>query len=338
MKIFRELKKNRIAYLFLSPALLVMLIIVGIPLLATIYYSFTNMNQKNFLFDKTAAEIQLKELQEDKAKLVDEKKIEKIDRKIKRINGEIEKRSVKFTGFKNYIEIFGDADSDFWRVLIQTVIWTIVNVSFHFGIGLFLAIILNKNLKGNTYYRTLLMVPWAIPSFVAAFSWRFMYNYPDGLINSILSAAGIARINFLGDPSWMLPSCVIVNVWAGVPFMMITLLGALQGIDESLYEAADIDGASRWQQFWNVTLPLLKPVASVAILLGIIWTFNMFNIVYLVTLGNEAVEKDIFVTYAYKAFSSYGRYGISASYAVIILSILLTFGSYYVRLIQKEES
>ncbi|MBI3039481.1 sugar ABC transporter permease [bacterium] len=243
----------------------------------------------------------------------------------------------RFVGLRNYFELLGKTDSDFWKVLWQTIFWTATNVFFHFLIGLCLALMLNKRFRGNTVYRLLIMVPWAVPSFVAAFSWRFMFNYPDGLINGILRVAGFNAINFLGNPGLMLPTCILINVWAGVPFMMITLLGGLQNISEDMYEAAKIDGANTWQKFLNITLPCLKPVASIAVLLGVIWTFNMFNIIYLVTLGNEAIEKDIFVTFAYKSFRTHGDYGGAAAYAVIILSILLSFASRYSSLLEREE-
>lgn len=370
------------AYFYILPASLIMLVIVGIPLLITIGYSFTNVSQKNLLFDSSnlkkkqasyqnsastleawsneniSYDASLKEavgnamlkrwLKKPEIKAVFELSLqdrqqkmmmqaEEFSEKAAAVDTQLEKRTVRFVGLKNYIRILGTADKTFWRIFLQTVIWTVVNVSAHFSIGLLLAICLHKRLKGNVIFRTLLMLPWAIPSFVAAFGWRYMYNYPTGLINNTLNAIGLPAINFLGDSSWVLPSCILVNIWVGIPFMMITLLGGLQSIDLALYEAADIDGAGAWHKFRHITIPMLKPVSSVAILLGIIWTFNMFNIIYLVSLGNEAIEKDIFVTYAYTAFRSYGDYSGAATYAVLILSILLAFGAYYVRMLPKEE-
>ena len=240
-----------------------------------------------------------------------------------------------FVGLATFRRLLTGADGDFWRVLLQTVVWTAVNVSLHFALGLGLALLLNRRLPGTALYRTLLMVPWAIPSFVVAFSWRLLFNFPDGLLNRVLLTLHLPALNFLGDPALMLPSCILVNVWAGIPFMMITLLGGLQNIDDSYYEAADIDGATAWQQFRHITLPLLRPVAGVAVLLGLIWTFNMFNVIYLVTLGSEAVAKDILVTYAYRAFRVQGDYAAAASYAVLILSLLLVMAGTYRRMIAE---
>lgn len=222
----------------------------------------------------------------------------------------------------------------FWDIFFQTVIWTIVNVFLHFTIGLYLAQWLHKRPRGNTIYRALILIPWTVPTFVSAFSWRLIFDYPDGVLNRLIEALGGAAQNFMSD-QWILTACIIVNVWVGVPFMMITLLGGLQTIPEEQYEAANIDGANAWQKLMHVTLPGLKPVASVAVLLGFIWTFNMFNIIYLVTLGIEMKTKNILVTYAYEAFQKHFQYAESATYGVIILSLLLVFGSVYIRMLKR---
>jgi arabinogalactan oligomer/maltooligosaccharide transport system permease protein len=222
----------------------------------------------------------------------------------------------------------------FWNIFLQTIIWTLVNVFLHVTIGLYLAHWLQKKLRGNTVYRGLLMLPWTVPSLVAAFSWRLIFDYPDGFLNRILEVFGGSPQNFMSD-QWVLTACIIVNVWVGVPFMMITMLGGLQTIPEEQYEAASIDGANAFQKFVNVTLPGLRPVALVAILLGIIWTFNQFNIIYLVTLGSELKSRNILVTYAYDAFNKYFNYAEAATYGVVILSLLLAFGSYYTRILRK---
>ena len=244
--------------------------------------------------------------------------------------------AIEENNLKTAIAIRSDHSSGFgfWDIFFQTIIWTIVNVFLHFTIGLYLAHWLNKRLKGNTFYRAMLMIPWTVPTFVAAFSWRLIFDFPDGILNRLIEGLGGAAQNFMSD-QWILAACIIVNVWVGVPFMMITLLGGLQTIPGEQYEAAEIDGANAFQKLMKVTLPGLKPVASVAVLLGFIWTFNMFNIIYLVTLGIEMKEKNILVTYAYDAFQKHFNFAESATYGVIILSLLLAFGSVYVRMLKK---
>jgi arabinogalactan oligomer/maltooligosaccharide transport system permease protein len=187
----------------------------------------------------------------------------------------------------------------------------------------------------------LLLVPWAVPSFISAFAWRFIFNNPYGFLDQMLQKLGWSDPPaFLQDPTWAKISVISVNVWLGVPFMMVALLGALQAIDTDLLEAAAIDGAGAWRRFWNITLPGIRPVAATVILLGLIWTFNMFNVVFLVTGGGPGDATHIFATYAYQDAFDFKLYGQAASYGVIILSMLLAFGSFYRRVVTRlgEES
>ena len=159
-------------------------------------------------------------------------------------------------------------------------------VVLHYAIGLGLAVMLNRKFRGRGIYRVLLIVPWAVPAFVSAFAWKFMFNQHFGLVNGALGTSASSRWpgSTTGGPS--LFTAIVTNVWLGVPFMMVALLGGLQSITADLYEAAEIDGATPWQRFLNVTLPGLRPVSATVILLGTIWTFNMFPIIFLVTGGS----------------------------------------------------
>ncbi|SFJ14885.1 carbohydrate ABC transporter permease [Thermoflavimicrobium dichotomicum] len=296
-------KNTWIAYVFLTPVLVVMAVLVFYPLIKGISYSFTNMNQYNM-----------------GSKFIDP--------------------SYEWVGLKNYKELFRSfiaPKSVFRDVLIQTLIWTFVNVFFHFTIGLGLALLLHRKIKGRGIYRTLLMVPWAVPSFVGAFAWLWMYNDKYGFFNLMLKQMGLATIPWLGDSFWAMVSVIMVNVWIGVPFMIVTLLGGLQSIPDSLYEAARIDGASSWQQFRHITLPLLRPVAVTATTLGIIWTFNMFNIIYLVTAGGPIHSTEILVTYAYREAFRNWNLGLASTYGVVILSFLLVFTLIYRRVLKSNQ-
>src|SRR5207245_6121238 len=128
---------------------------------------------------------------------------------------------------------------------------------------------------------------------------------------------------FLGDPTWAKVSVIAANVWLGVPFMMVALLGGLQAIDSDLIDAAAVDGATAWRRFWDVTLPGLRPVAATVILLGLIWTFNIFNVIFLITQGGPDVSTQILATFAFREAFDLQYYGRAATYGVIILSILL---------------
>jgi arabinogalactan oligomer/maltooligosaccharide transport system permease protein len=186
-------------------------------------------------------------------------------------------------------------------------------------------------------YRVLLILPWAVPSFVSAFAWRFLFRHDFGLINGLLSTVGLDPVPWFNNTWSSLFTAVVANIWLGVPFMMVALLGGMQTIPGELYEAAAIDGASPWQRFVNVTLPGLRSVSMTVVLLGTIWTFNMFPIIYLVTGGAPAGKTEILVTGAYRAaFEGIRNYSLAATYGVMILSMLLVFSFFYRRALRKQ--
>ena len=238
-------------------------------------------------------------------------------------------------GLRNYLSIF--KDRAFYVVLGRTVLWTVVNVFFHVVIGLWLAILLNRKLPGRSIFRVLLILPWAIPQYIAALSWKTMFQHDFGAINLILKSFGLGPIPWLSDPSWSLAAVIITNVWLGFPFMMMVCLGGLQSIPQELYEAADCDGASAWAKFRNITLPLLRPVLIPAVTLGTVWTFNMVNVIYLVTGGGPGDSTHILVSYVYKAAFDFYRYGYAAPFSTVIFVILLIFGGLFLRTTRGTE-
>lgn len=241
--------------------------------------------------------------------------------------------SYEYVGFDNYSDIL--TSGEFRRVLGFTAIWTFVNVTLQFLIGLGLAMALNRTLRFRGVYRMLLLVPWAVPMFIAAFTWRFLFNTPYGLFDQVLRAIGIDGPQWLGDPFWAKVSVITTNVWLGVPFFVVALLGGLQSIDRSQLDAASVDGAGPLRRFWDVTLPGLRPVAATVVLLGVIWTFNAFNIIYLMTGGGPGGATDILVTFAYQFGFESRLFGVASAYGVIILSLLLVFGGFYRRMITR---
>ncbi len=301
-------------YLFILPSIIAMVVLIYVPLFIGIGYSFTNISQKNS--NKIEYKIPFRQTDGNISYKVEEKPVE-----------------IKFVGLDNYKETL--TTPTFWQVLLQTLIWTFANVSFHFLIGLGLALLINKPIKGRNFYRLMLLIPWAVPTYISAFSWRWLFNADYGFFNEVLKIIGVAPISWLSDPFWSMTAVVVTNIWLGFPFMMVTLLGGLQNIPGELYEAATVDGANRWQQFRNVTVPLLMPVALTTTLLGAIWTFNMFNIIYLITQDNP--HTDILATFSFKAFFVRGEYAQASSYAVIILLILSFFSIFYLRILKKSE-
>jgi len=279
------------AYAMLVPVALVMGVLVFYPLVRGILFSFTDADRFS-------------------------------------IGNKFIPASYNYIGVDNYKDILTSAE--FRRVIGFTAVWTFVNVFFHFTIGLALALALNRTLKFRGVYRMLLMVPWAVPSFISAFAFRFIFNNPYGFLDQFLQKLGWDNPPaFLGDPTWAKVAVITTNVWLGVPFMMVALLGGLQSIDADLVDAASVDGANAWQRFWSVTLPGLRPVAATVVLLGLIWTFNMFNVIWLITAGGPGDSTQILATFAYRNVYTDKLYGVAAAYGVIILSMLLVFGSVY---------
>jgi len=238
-----------------------------------------------------------------------------------------------FVGMQNYVDVMTKPvllQAGFFQVLWQTVIWTVVNVTFHVLGGLGLALLLNRQLRGKGVYRALIVLPWAMPQIVALAVWRTEYQPEFGVFNQLLGLVGISGPNWLADPFWNFVAMIITNVWLGIPFMMVILLGGLQSIPLELYEAAKIDGANAWQSFRNVTLPLLRPVMTPAIILGTVWTFNNFNVPFVIN-GNELETSDTLVTGLFRAAFQYYRFGFAGAYAFVIFLLLLAFVVFYVR-------
>ena len=290
--------RSWIAWAFMAPVLLVMALIVFYPLAVGVFQTFTNIDSTNQ-------------------------------------GTRFKPPTWEFVGLQNYIEILTGEATKFYPVLAWTIVWTVVNVFFHYTIGLGLALALNQRFRGRTTYRMLLLLPWAVPAYITAIAWLFIFNGEYGLLNNILGVFGIPRVAWLSTWPWYYIMPIIVNVWLGIPFMMVTLLGGLQSIPGDLYEAASMDGATPRQSFWHITLPQLKSVSTTVILLGCIWTFNIFVVIFFITGGGPGGKTDILVTYTYNGFTI-GQYAIAATYGVLIFSLLLVFSTFYRRLARES--
>ena len=231
----------------------------------------------------------------------------------------------RFVGLDQFREVF--TQRLFWQLLAKSLVWTFTNVFFHVTIGLFLAVLLTGPVRGRALYRTLLILPWAMPQYISALTWRGMFNYEYGAVNLILSRwLHLPAVPWLTDPFWAFAAPILVNVWLGFPFMMIVCLGGLSAIPHELYEAAELDGANAWQRFRNVTLPQILPVLTPAVLLGTIWTFNNMVVVWLVSKGGQPSDSThILVTYIYKVAFTYYRYSYAAAFSVVVFLLLLGF-------------
>ncbi|MCS6838513.1 MAG: extracellular solute-binding protein [Bdellovibrionaceae bacterium] len=231
----------------------------------------------------------------------------------------------KIIGIRHYLDVL--THKQLYWVLLKTIFWTAINLLFHVGLGIALAIVIDRVLPLKSFWRTLLIISWAVPQYIAALTWRGMFHQEYGAINQILfSVLGINGPAWLVDPLLSMVACIVTNVWLGFPFMMMVALGALKSIPESMYEAASLDGAGFFQQVRYVALPMILPVMKPAIFLGAFWTFNNFNVVWLVSNGGEPADAThILVTYIYKSAFNLYRYSSSAAYSMILFLILLVF-------------
>ena len=206
----------------------------------------------------------------------------------------------KFVGLKNFIKLADD--NIFWTSVWNTFWYTGVTTVFKLGLGLWLAMLLNRHFRGKAIVRAFILLPFIIPTVLSTFAWKWMFDPTFSVINWTLFKVGLihARINWLGDSDLAMASIIVVNIWRGVPFFAISLLAGLQTISPELNEAAAIDGARPWNRFWYVTWPLLLPVTMVVMLFSVIQTFADFQLVYVMTGGGPANATHLFATYAYQ--------------------------------------
>jgi arabinogalactan oligomer/maltooligosaccharide transport system permease protein len=242
--------------------------------------------------------------------------------------------SLRFVGMANYLSILTArggpllASGSFYLVLLVTLLWTLCNVALHVLIGVSLGILLaHPRLRLRAAYRVLLIIPWAVPSYVTALAWKGMFHQQFGAINAILGYLSIEPVAWFSRFSTAFAANLATNVWLGFPFVMVVTVGAVAAVPDDVLEAAAVDGATAWERLRLVTLPMIRPALAPAIALGAVWTFNMFNVVFLVSGGDPDGTTDILVSEAYRwAFTREAQMGYAAAYAVLIF-LLLFFGT-----------
>ncbi|HWQ14911.1 MAG TPA: sugar ABC transporter permease [Roseiflexaceae bacterium] len=245
--------------------------------------------------------------------------------------------ATRFNGADNFIQAF--RDHDVWLSLRTSFVFVVGIVGFSYLLGLIAGLLLNQNMRSRGIYRALILVPWVVPPVVALISWQWMLNDQIGLINRTLLALGLIEKNilWLADPTLALVSILVVGTWFRFPFMTITVLAALSAIPDDLSEAAAIDGASRFQIFRYVTLPLIAPVSIVATLLQSIWTFNDFGLAFVLTGGGPANATTPLILLAYKEAFRRPNIGYGTSLAVISMVLMLVLGAIYLRLEARQQ-
>ena len=278
-------KYGRSAYFYISPAWLIISMLVIFPIIYLIYISFTNMNIYHW-------------------------------------------SDYKLIGFTNYAKALMRAEQGFISSLFTTLLWTGINVFLEVVIALIIALMLNvEGFVGKGFYKTILIVPWAMPSYISALIWRNgLFHNDYGMLNGILRSLGLSGIQWLNTDKMAFISCVMVNLWMALPFMILVIFGGLQSIDRSYYESASLDGCSSAKSVWYITLPLIKPILLPAVVLTTFLTFKQFDIVYLMlqqTGIKTGANVHTVITYAYEKAFITNNYGYSAATSVIIFMIIL---------------
>ncbi|MBN2386236.1 MAG: sugar ABC transporter permease [Anaerolineales bacterium] len=311
----QRLKRSPLAWAYIAPAGLLMVLITMFPQIFQVWMAFTDYRIQNLRFNVFNSETW-------------------------------EQYAPAMVGIENFVKILTNnlaiENYDFGRLLLFNITWTFTNVIFHVGLGILIALALNsKHLIGRRIYRALFVLPWAIPGYINALTWRNMFDQNFGAINQLLAVLNTnLGTSFATDIRWLeattpplggllsfLPlafyALLITNVWLGWPFMTVVATGALQAIPDELYEAAAIDGANAWNKFWSVTVPMIRPAMVPAIMLGTIWTFNNFNVIYFITKGGPFGRTEILVTQAFKLVYEQRIYGVAAAFSLVVFLILL---------------
>ncbi len=240
-------------------------------------------------------------------------------------------KNIKWNGLENFEKLFAqNASNSFYTTLLNTVKWVCISLFFQFTVGFGMALLLKKKFKGSSVYQGLIFFPWAVSGFIIGIMWRWMFNGTSGVINDILSRIHIINqpVGWLADKGTALYSCIVANIWYGIPFFTIMITAALRGVSEDLYEAADVDGASPFQKFTNITVPCIRSVLLLTVLLRVIWIFNFPDLIYSMTQGGPAGSSHIITSYMMQLVQSLD-YGLASAVGLLCILFLVAFAAIY---------
>ncbi|MDI4664891.1 sugar ABC transporter permease [Xanthobacter autotrophicus] len=232
-------------------------------------------------------------------------------------------RPGEFIGIENYQSLWGD--SLFWLVVFNTILYTTVASVLKFGLGLWLALLLNENMPFKAFFRAIVLLPWVVPTVLSAIAFWWIFDSQYSIISWALIKMGLIStpINFLGDVANARASVIAANVWRGIPFVAISLLAGLQTISPSLHEAATLDGATNWQRFRYITLPMLSPIIAVVMTFSVLFTFTDFQLIYVLTRGGPLNSTHLMATLSFQRAIPGGSLGEGAAIAVAMIPFLL---------------
>ncbi|HET9661452.1 MAG TPA: sugar ABC transporter permease [Thermomicrobiales bacterium] len=290
-----EMGRHWADYLYILPAIGIMLLVIAYPVFYTVRLSFYNTPANLAMSDKV------------------------------------------WVGLDNYKRIL---QSDAFReVTSNTLEWTILSTFFAFIIGFGAALVIQREFPGRSLVRGLLLIPWVISYVSAAYIWKWLYNSDYGLINDFLLRAHIIdeNINILDNVHRALPALIVANIWKEFPFAMIMMLAGLQGVPDQLHRAALVDGAGVWARFWHITVPQLKSVSIVTVLLLTLTNLNSFTLVWIMTGGGPAGATDIWITQIYQLAFGRTRFGVASAYSVILFLCMMSVGYFYVKALTRGD-
>ena len=298
MKKFKKLfKYDNVGIWFVLPAFIYMIVFVGYPIIYNFILSFQDVTVKTL------------------------------------------RSNVKeFVGFKNYVELF-QQDNVLTTSIWNTLIFTVMCLVFQFVIGFALALFFNKKFKFSQPVRGVLMIPWMIPITVTGLIFKFMFGTDVGIINYFLRSIQLisSNIDWLTNTTTAMPAVIFANIWIGIPFNMILISTGLTTIPTEVYESASIDGANKFQVFRKITLPLLKPTIESVLLLGFIYTFKVYDLIYVMTSGGPVNSTQVLSTYSYKLSFDMFKYSKGAAVANILFVILFFVSLIYLKYVYVEE-
>lgn len=245
------------------------------------------------------------------------------------------KAAYKFVGLQNFISIL--TDPDFIHAFLTSIVWTAISLCGQILVGFTAALALNRIKKFSGTYRTMLIIPWAFPSIVIALSWKWILNGVYGFLPNFLVQSGLCSSppEFLSGANLVFLTLVCINIWFGAPLIMVNVLSALQTVPRDQYEAAQIDGASVWQSFLSITVPHIKGVVGLLVILRTIWVFNNFDLIYLITGGGPSDLTTTVPIYAYNLGWGLKQIGKSSAVTVLLLIFLLILCMFYFRVMDK---
>ena len=294
-----KVSETTLGLLFSLPALIYMMVFIGYPMIQNLILSLKNVDVYTFAKPEAQA----------------------------------------FVGLQNYKELFTDANSILSKSILNTLIFTVGSIFFQFIIGFGLALLFNQKFPGSSFFRGVTMISWLLPVTVAGLLFKFMFQLNGGIINQFLMSAHLIKqpVEWLLNGNTAMAAIITANIWIGIPFNMMLILTGLTTVPEEIYESASLDGANKLQKLIHITIPMIKPAIMSVLTLGFVYTFKVFDLVWVMTKGGPINSTELVSTYAYRLSFEEFQFSRGAASANILFLILLFVGFFYLRTISDDE-